>query len=185
MEYVGVARRFVAVLVDGAIFLVISLFVGLLTGGGYSTTSDGIHEVGVSAGTTATLVSLLLFFCYYVFCETIFGRTLGKRVMSLRVVSREGAPIDLGAAVIRNLLRIVDGLFFYFVAAVSVWSSPKRQRLGDRAADTYVVHDSPGLARVQRGDPPGWQPDPSRERASTYTEEDFKSDIARAKRFSG
>jgi uncharacterized RDD family membrane protein YckC len=185
MEYVGVARRFVAVLVDGLVFLLLGLIFGLLTGGGYSTTSGGVHEIGVQAGTKATLLALLFFFAYYVFCETLFGRTLGKRVMSLRVVSENGVPIDLGAAVIRNLLRIIDGLFFYLVAAVSVWSSPKRQRLGDRAAGTYVVHDSPAAARIWHGaDPPGRTPSATGGASPfTYSEEDFKSDLARARRF--
>jgi uncharacterized RDD family membrane protein YckC len=185
MEYVGVARRFVAVLVDGVLFVFMSLFVGLLTGGGYSHTSEGTHEFGVNSGPRSTLLALLLFFGYYVSCEALFGRTLGKRVMSLRVVSHDGAPIGLGAALVRNLLRIVDGLFFYLVAAISVWASPKRQRLGDRAAGTFVVHNSSEVARIRSaaGHHPGWRPDPSgRERASTYSEEDFRADLARAKR---
>jgi uncharacterized RDD family membrane protein YckC len=46
------------------------------------------------------------------------------------------------AALIRNILRIVDGLFVYLVGAILVWKSDKRQRLGDRVAHTVVVRAS-------------------------------------------
>jgi len=36
-------------------------------------------------------------------------------------------------------VRLVDVLFFYLVAAIAVWTSKKRQRLGDMAANTIVV----------------------------------------------
>lgn len=39
----------------------------------------------------------------------------------------------------RNVLRLLDGLFFYLIAAILVWTSRNRQRLGDRVAGTAVV----------------------------------------------
>jgi len=59
--------------------------------------------------------------------------------VGIRVVDEEGDEIDLAGAVIRNLLRLVDGLFFYLVGALFAFSSPRGQRLGDRAAHTVVV----------------------------------------------
>jgi len=186
MEYAGVAHRFVALLIDGVLFFALGLFMGLATGGGYSTRSAGAHEFGIQAGTRATLATLLLFFAYYVVSEGVFGQTLGKRVVGLRVVDEEGYQIGLGAAVVRNLLRLVDGLFFYIVAALSVWFSPKGQRLGDRAAHTCVVRD-------RRGYPaPGWKPREASETRTwtatthegSYTQDDFMADLARAKRWS-
>ena len=50
-----------------------------------------------------------------------------------------GGHVGFGAAVVRNLLRLVDGLFFYLVGALFAFSSPRAQRLGDRAAHTVVV----------------------------------------------
>jgi uncharacterized RDD family membrane protein YckC len=47
--------------------------------------------------------------------------------------------MDWQASIIRNLLRIVDGFFFYLVGAIVVWVSKGRQRLGDMAAHTLVV----------------------------------------------
>jgi uncharacterized RDD family membrane protein YckC len=45
----------------------------------------------------------------------------------------------MGAATIRTLLRLVDGLFGYLVGFVVVLASDKNQRLGDMAAKTLVV----------------------------------------------
>jgi uncharacterized RDD family membrane protein YckC len=37
------------------------------------------------------------------------------------------------------VLRLIDGLFSYLVAFITVLASAKRQRLGDMAAHTLVV----------------------------------------------
>jgi uncharacterized RDD family membrane protein YckC len=67
------------------------------------------------------------------------GMTLGKRIVGIRVVDEEGDVAGFGAAIVRNLLRLVDGLFFYLVGAIFALTSPRGQRLGDRAAHTLVV----------------------------------------------
>ena len=50
-----------------------------------------------------------------------------------------GEPLDWQASIVRNLMRIVDGFCFYLVAAITVWVSKRKQRLGDMAAHTLVV----------------------------------------------
>lgn len=60
-------------------------------------------------------------------------------MLGLRVVKTDGSPLGWSQAVIRNLLRVIDGLFSYLVGAILIWDSPLRQRLGDRAAKTVVV----------------------------------------------
>ncbi len=78
-------------------------------------------------------------FAYYVLSEATLGGSFGKLATGLQVVNEDGERILFGQAIVRNLLRIVDGLFFYLVGAIAVWSSPRRQRIGDRAAATVVV----------------------------------------------
>jgi uncharacterized RDD family membrane protein YckC len=84
---------------------------------------------------------LLSAFCfgYYIFCEAATGATLGKRMVGIRVVGEDGEHVTFGAAVVRNLVRIVDALFFYFVGFIFAILSTRGQRLGDRAAHTVVV----------------------------------------------
>jgi uncharacterized RDD family membrane protein YckC len=71
--------------------------------------------------------------------EATTGQTLGKMAMKLKVVKKDGAKIDWQASIIRNLLRIIDGFFFYLLGAIVIWVSKSKQRLGDMAANTIVV----------------------------------------------
>jgi len=71
--------------------------------------------------------------------EGLVGATIGKMVLGMRVTKVDGSPCDLQAALIRNILRIVDALPFYLIGAILVWTSSRRQRLGDRVANTVVV----------------------------------------------
>ena len=59
--------------------------------------------------------------------------------LGLKVVTEDGRPIEWGASIIRNLLRIIDGLFVYLVGAILIWTSPMKQRLGDLLAGTVVI----------------------------------------------
>jgi uncharacterized RDD family membrane protein YckC len=181
MEYAGVALRFVAVLIDGIVLLPVLLVLALVFGDRYSTTEDGVHTVGITAGGWWPLLVIL---AYYVASETLTGRTVGKRAVGLRVVDASGDPIGLGQALVRNVLRIVDMFLFYLVAAISVWTSSERQRVGDRVANTVVVQDRGDLPeRVRLSPPPSDLPGTPRPDDSTvyYTQERFLDDLARAK----
>ena len=85
----------------------------------------------------------LIFFGWFIIFETWWsGRTPGKRALGLRVVRDGGFPIDAGAAVIRNLVRIVEMVLgFYLLSAISALISRENKRLGDFAAGTIVVRD--------------------------------------------
>ena len=140
VEYAGVPLRFVAVLLDAVIvFFPAGIIFGLLTGGGYTQTGNGYTNAGINIEGKAFWVFLLLGLGYYVVCEGGTGATLGKRMVGIRVIGEDGQDLTLGAAVVRNLLRVVDCLFFYLVGAIFALTSAQGQRLGDRAAHTLVV----------------------------------------------
>jgi uncharacterized RDD family membrane protein YckC len=140
MEYAGVPLRFVAVLLDAVIvFFPAGIIFGLLSGGGYSETRNGYTNAGINIEGKAFWLFLLLGLGYYVFCEAATGATLGKRIVGIHVVGEDGEHVTFGAAVVRNLLRMVDCLFFYLVGAIFALTSAHGQRLGDRAAHTLVV----------------------------------------------
>ena len=140
MRYAGVGIRFAAVFLDGILLALLGIVVALLGGGGYATRTEQGSSVGADLHGGAFLAWLLLAFAYYVVTEAGLGGSVGKLVVGLRVVDDEGCAIDWGQSIVRNLLRPIDFLFAYLVAAISVWTSPRRQRLGDRAAATFVVH---------------------------------------------
>jgi uncharacterized RDD family membrane protein YckC len=132
MAYVGIGLRLVATIIDWVVLFVIMYVVALATG--------NVGEAGFEMQGTPALLGFVLWFLYYVAMEATTGATLGKMAVGIRVVRADGAsPIGWGPSIIRNVLRIVDGLFVYLIGAVLVMTSPTKQRLGDRVAGTVVV----------------------------------------------
>jgi uncharacterized RDD family membrane protein YckC len=124
LQYVGVGRRFLALLIDAIIVGVVTSFLSILFR---------------NAPVVSSLLSVIIVFGYFIVMEATQGATVGKMALGLRVVKTDGSPITWSESVIRNLLRIVDGLFAYLVGAILIWNSPLKQRLGDRVAHTVVV----------------------------------------------
>jgi len=143
MQFIGVGRRAVAVIIDMIIFFIVGYIIALFTGG---TTRAGFYVEEAPA-----FLLFLLTLLYYVVLEATLGATLGKMLLGIRVAKVDGSPIGWSASLIRNILRIVDGFLFYLVGAILVWQSPLRQRLGDRVADTVVVQRFFGVS-VDKGD---------------------------------
>ena len=128
---VGVGLRAAAIIVDTVILGVVCYLLALLTG---QTTESGFSLEG-----GPFFIAVLIHFGYYVVLEAMWAATPGKLATGLRVVRENGGAIGWRESVIRNVLRFVDGFVFYIVGAILVWTSPKRQRLGDRIAETLVV----------------------------------------------
>jgi uncharacterized RDD family membrane protein YckC len=140
LENAGIPLRFVALLLDVVlVFLPVVVTVALLDGGAYKNHVAGQTNVGLDFSGRALLFLLVFSFGYFIVTEAATGATLGKRMVGIRVVGEDGEHITFGAAVVRNLLRVVDQLFFYFVGFISAILSTRGQRLGDRAAHTIVV----------------------------------------------
>jgi uncharacterized RDD family membrane protein YckC len=75
------------------------------------------------------------------------GQTVGKRLLRLRVVDAAGLRLEPSQVIVRNLMRLVDGLpALYLLGGITCLASRNRQRLGDLAAGTAVIR-SPKLAR--------------------------------------
>ena len=132
MEHIGVGLRAVAAIIDTGLLFVVGYLIAAVTGG---TSAAGFQLSGVPF-----FIWLVIALGYYIVMEAQSGATLGKRLIGLKVVKLEGgASLDLQASIVRNVLRLVDGLFFYLVGAIVVWTSDKKQRLGDKLAGTVVV----------------------------------------------
>lgn len=135
----GLGRRAVAQILDVAVSFVAFWAVGY----GVASTTGGVTETGFSLQGLPALVTFVgttvVVGTYFVGLEARYGQTVGKRLAQIRVVDESGGTIDGSAALVRNVLRLVDGLFFYLVGAVLVVLSDDEQRLGDRIAETVVV----------------------------------------------
>ena len=131
-------RRVVATLVDGLIFGVVYWLLALALG--------DVRTEGEAASWASNLpawvgvVYGLFVLAYYVLLEGYRGQTVGKMATGIKVVSQATGEVPgIAAAAIRTVLRLIDGLFSYLVAFVTVLASAKRQRLGDMAAHTLVI----------------------------------------------
>ena len=130
-------RRIVATIVDGLIFGALFTVMTALFG---SITSVGFANWNGSMPALPSLLYGVIVVLYYVLLEGYLGQTVGKMVVGIKVVREDNGEVPgLGGAAIRTLLRIIDGLFSYLVAFVTVLISGKNQRLGDMAAHTLVV----------------------------------------------
>ncbi|MDD2487639.1 MAG: RDD family protein [Candidatus Gracilibacteria bacterium] len=151
LEYKGVGIRFLALIIDTILFGILfsqfmKLFGASYIGGCSSSASIGssITVMGNKTfyglcGFSAQLYFLVIF-TYYVLFEWKFGGTIGKLITGMRVMKSTGEPLDLKDSLIRNIMRIIDFLpFFYLAGSISIWNSKTKQRIGDRLAKTVVV----------------------------------------------
>lgn len=131
-------RRVVATLIDGLVFGV-AYWLLALAFGDVRTEGEAANWVS-NLPVWASVAYGLFVLAYFVLLEGLLGQTLGKLATGIKVVAEAtGQAPGIAAAAIRTLLRLIDGLFCYAVAFVTVLVSVKRQRLGDMAARTLVV----------------------------------------------
>lgn len=135
---VGVGYRFLALIIDALLLLLITCPLSIIS----FVANDG--ETADFSGISAVMncLGLLVFLGYFIGMETLRGATVGKMALGLKVVKTDGSQPDWGTSVVRNLLRFVDTFPYfipYLLGAILIWSSPTRQRLGDRVAGTMVV----------------------------------------------
>jgi uncharacterized RDD family membrane protein YckC len=134
----GPGSRFVAQVIDLVILLVaLAVVIAAAIAFGDLTGQTGLAVL------LGLLIGFVILVGYFWFLEALWsGKTLGKYVMGLRVVGDLGEPITFTAASIRNLVRIVDFLpFFYGFGLVVLFVNGRGKRLGDLAAGTIVVRD--------------------------------------------
>ena len=107
----------------------------------FSTVYDLVGAPLLGAYGVLVLLTFFLAWSYFVLLEWLWqGQTVGKRLYGLRVIRDDGAPAGFLAVLIRNLLRLVDFLpFFYGLGLFVIIVTTRSQRLGDIAAGTYVV----------------------------------------------
>lgn len=98
-----------------------------------------------------SLAGLLLFS----WMEGAGGQSPGKRLLGIRVVGMEFEPIGFGRALVRNLLKVVDGMFGFAVGMMLVATTEKWQRLGDMAAHAMVISGQPRASGADAGQPGG------------------------------
>jgi uncharacterized RDD family membrane protein YckC len=142
-EVAGVGSRCLAATVDTLLILLLeaglaAVLIGIVTAiGGGGAISDSLFLA------LWALLSFALLWGYYLAFDLIWsGQSPGRRLFGLRVIREGGRPIDFSASAIRNLIRLVDFLpFFYGLGVLVMFADPRARRLGDLAAGTLVVRE--------------------------------------------
>ncbi len=152
-ELAGVGSRFAAALLDT--LLVVAVELGLVLAALVLNRITPLAPLlgGDSAIAVLFLAVVFLFYAastvgYPLFFEIIWsGQTPGKRLVGIRVVSDDGGPLTPGAAIIRNVLRMVDSLPLYYIIGVTVMLlDRKSRRIGDLAAGTICIKERKDVA---------------------------------------
>lgn len=145
-QLADLGSRFIAILIDTIAQLLISLPIVLLiyliqVFWLYSSYRDPISPWIL--GLLFLLLFIVGFSGYYIYFEMIWnGRTPGKKLVNIRVVRDGGYPVNITSSFIRNIIRIVDFLpFYYSTGVISIIFSRDKKRLGDIVAGTMVVRE--------------------------------------------
>lgn len=144
LQLAGLGSRFIAgvtdLIIQIALLVVLALITGAFSGG--EALNATVYVIG----------AFVILFFYPIVCEMLArGRTPGKRLTHLRVVRDTGAPDDLPASAIRNVMRIIDGpLLLYLPTVISILATAHNQRPGDLAAGTLVIREAPAQAPSRR-----------------------------------
>jgi uncharacterized RDD family membrane protein YckC len=129
-------RRTVAIIIDALITggLIVALFFAMATHTGSNYSIHGGKALLFYALSFAIVV------LYHTIFEGTTGATVGKAITGVRVRNKDGGRAGLGRALVRNLFRIIDGIFYYLVGwIIAMASGPRRTRLGDMVGGTVVV----------------------------------------------
>ena len=153
----SIGNRFLACAID---HLIQALALGIIALASIILANiDVVERLFDSAPKWVYAVMIILLFLtlsgYFAFFEWIWsGQTPGKRWMKLRVIREDGRPITFWEACVRNLLRSLDMMPapFYSIGLISVFATPRDQRVGDMVAGTVVVREreaeAPAFAQV-------------------------------------
>lgn len=105
---------------------------------GDTSSGDGSFDVRLNGGPLLLWIAILI--AYHGAAELALGGSPGKLALGLRVATVDGGTPTAGGVIVRNVLRVVDGLpLLYLVGFVTAAVTERNQRLGDLAAKTVVV----------------------------------------------
>jgi len=141
-ELAGIGSRALAGLFDFMLQAILTVLVvwGLMWLGLVLKLKD---VLGVAGAIAIGSMGFLAFTIYYVVAEMLTGgQSPGKRMAGLRVIGVDGRPLTFLQSALRNIIRAVDMIpFFYSVGLIAVFASQRAQRLGDMVAGTMVVKE--------------------------------------------
>lgn len=131
-------RRWAACWID--LLVVGAVTIGLFGVAGAMQNGDAPLKGAALLAFALPLLALPLL--YYGVCESLWGQTLGKAILGIVVVDGRGRRPNAWRSAARTLFRLVEinpFLFGGLPAGLVALLNPRRQRLGDLVAGTYVI----------------------------------------------
>lgn len=154
-NYAGFWLRFVAFVIDYIIVQVVQSFVllpifaalgfgfaaapGLFDGSMSTGEAIGIFAILASVASVTVLITIAIQVLYFSFMEASkYQATIGKIALGLTVTDSNGARLDFGKALLRNLGKIVSSMIMG-IGYIMAGFTEKKQALHDMIASTLVV----------------------------------------------
>jgi uncharacterized RDD family membrane protein YckC len=131
----GMGSRFLAWLMDGAAIVLLG-FIGFCL-------ASSLEAIRFGVGLAVfQLWVFALSWLYFLLFEWLWrGQTPGKRLLGIRAIQWRGTSVSFFQSAVRNTVRFVDALpFFYGLGFLVMACNREQRRLGDLAAGTLVVH---------------------------------------------
>ncbi len=146
-DLAGIGSRFLALSIDVLIQLIgtaiVITAIALLAAPVAAAFGGLAKPTFVVAISLLSILTFAVFFGYFIVFELVWnGQTPGKRMLGIRVVRDAGFPVDAGASILRNVVRVIElAIGMYVVSAIVMLVSKENKRAGDFAAGTIVVRD--------------------------------------------
>lgn len=159
-NYAGFWLRFVACVIDQIILSIVRAFaivpilaaMGIGISQGMTQDFDNPDQImALVAGLAAlagivSLVSTAIYVLYFTFMESSnLQASVGKLALGLVVTDENGAKLDFGKALVRNLCKILSAMIL-FIGFIMAGFTDKKQGLHDIIAKTLVVKKSSAVA---------------------------------------
>jgi uncharacterized RDD family membrane protein YckC len=142
VRFAGLWVRFLALFIDLLLFATVFFPVTrLVKGVGIMSAEDHRWAHGLLVTDPLCMAFLGFMILGFVVLEGLGGVTFGKWIVGLRVRGTEGDTPGLTRGLVRNVLRIVDGLSVCNILGIVLMAaSAEKARFGDRVAGTRVIH---------------------------------------------
>jgi uncharacterized RDD family membrane protein YckC len=145
-DYASAGSRIAAIIIDTIILGIIAVVIAIplgLSAWMFSLMTDvtamANFWAGVAVWGTFAVINAIIWLLYFTYFEGTSGQTPGKRAMGIKVTKENGSKAMFGDALVRTILRLIDGIVFYILGLIIILVTKKKQRLGDILARTIVV----------------------------------------------